>query len=95
MSCAEEPTFDLKLFVAGATPRSLRAVSSVRRFCEARLEGRFHLNVIDVYADPKAARTHQIVALPTLLKLAPAPRRLFVGDMADLRPLARGLGLCD
>ncbi len=87
--------FQFRLFVSGATPRSLRAVSAVRKLCETKLAGRFSLEVVDVYKEPAAARRHQIVALPTLLKLAPDPRRLFVGDMSNLRPLAAGLGLVE
>ena len=85
--------FRLRLFVSGATPRSMRAVASVRKFCETKLLGRYSLEVVDIYRNPSAAREHQIVALPTLLKLAPVPKRLFVGDMADTAPLAVGLGL--
>jgi circadian clock protein KaiB len=81
------------LFVSGATPRSMRTVAAVRRLCEKWLQGRYSLEVIDAFRDPVAARERQIVALPTLLRLAPTPRRLFVGDMSDERPLAAGLGL--
>jgi circadian clock protein KaiB len=85
--------FQLRLFVSGATPRSLRAVAAVRRLCEASLAGRYTLDVIDIYRDPMAARQNQIVAVPTLLKMAPIPKRLFVGDMTNTAPLAVGLGL--
>jgi circadian clock protein KaiB len=85
--------FRLRLFVSGATPRSMRAVAAVRKLCEAALAGRYTLDVIDIYRDPLAARLNQIVAVPTLLKLSPAPKRLFVGDMSDTAPLAAGLGL--
>lgn len=83
----------LRLFVSGAGPRSLRAVATVRRLCEAALPGRYTLEVIDIYRDPLAARAHQIVAVPTLIKAAPVPRRLFIGDMSDAAALAAGLGL--
>ena len=85
--------FRLRLFVSGATPRSMRAVAAVRKLCEAKLAGRYSLEVVDIYRNPGSAREHQIVALPTLLKLAPVPKRLFVGDMSDTAPLAAGLGL--
>ena len=83
----------LRLFVSGATPRSMRAIATVRKLCEARLTGGYSLEVIDIFRNPGAARENQIVALPTLLKLAPVPKRLFVGDMSDTSPLAAGLGL--
>ncbi|MEO5375009.1 MAG: circadian clock KaiB family protein [Alphaproteobacteria bacterium] len=85
--------FRLRLFVSGATPRSMRAIAAVRRLCEARLAGRYSLDVIDIYRDPEAARRNQIVAVPTLMRDSPVPRRLFVGDMTDTAPLAAGLGL--
>lgn len=86
-------SFDLRLFVSGATPRSMRAVAAVRRLCEASLAGRYTLEVIDIYQNPIAVRQYQIVAVPALVKLAPPPRRIFIGDMADTGPLAAGLGL--
>ena len=85
--------FRFRLFVSGATPRSMRAIATVRKLCEAKLTGRYSLEVVDIYRNPAAAREHQIIALPTLLKLAPVPRRLFIGDMSDSAPLAAGLGL--
>ena len=85
--------FRLRLFVSGATPRSVRAIATVRKLCEGKLAGRYSLEVVDIYRNPAAARENQIVALPTLLKLAPTPKRLFIGDMSDTAPLAAGLGL--
>lgn len=83
----------LHLFVSGATQRSLRTVATVRRLCDAALPGAYSLNVVDIYRDPAAARQHQIFAVPTLVKTAPLPKRLFVGDLRDLASLAEGLGL--
>ena len=71
----------------------MRAVVAVRKLCEARLAGHYSLEVIDIYRDPQAAREYQIVAVPTLIKLGPTPKRLFVGDLTDIGPLASGLGL--
>ncbi len=81
----------LRLFVSGATAGSMRAVSIVRRVCEERLPGRFSLEVIDIYQHPEAARQYQLVALPALVKLAPSPKRLYIGDMTDIRPLVAEL----
>jgi circadian clock protein KaiB len=85
--------FRLRLFVSGATPRSMRAIATVRKLCVRRASPRYSLEVVDIYRNPSAAREHQIVALPTLLKLAPIPKRLFIGDMSDGARLATGLGL--
>jgi circadian clock protein KaiB len=83
----------LRLFVSGATTRSMRAIAVVRKLCETAAADGYTLEVIDVYQNPAAARENQIVALPTLLKLAPVPKRMFIGDMSDTSPLAAGLGL--
>lgn len=87
--------FQFRLFVSGATPRSTRAISAVRKLCEISLAGRASLVVVDIYREPQEARKYQIVALPTLLKLSPAPKRLFIGDMSDIRPLSAELGLIE
>jgi len=83
----------LVLFVSGATPRSMRTVAAMRKFCEAKLAGRYKLDVIDIYRDPELARANQIVAVPTLLKMAPTPKRMFIGDLTDIAPLVAGLEL--
>jgi len=85
--------YRLLLFVSGATPRSMRAVAAVRNLCDARLPGAYRLDVIDAFLDPVLARDHQILALPTLLRLAPGPTKMFVGDISDPVRLAAGLGL--
>jgi circadian clock protein KaiB len=83
----------LRLFVSGATPRSMRAIALVRKLCEAaRAEG-YTLEVIDIYQDPVAARDNQIVALPTLVRMTPAPKRMFIGDMSESGPLEACLGI--
>ncbi len=91
--CPGQPEYRLRLFVSGATRRSLTAVATVRMVCEAVLAGRYSLEVIDIFRDPLSARAHQVFAVPTLLKLAPSPMRMFVGDMSDTAPLFAGLGL--
>ena len=83
----------LRLFVSGASLRSMRAIAVVRKLCDAKAVEGYNLEVIDIYLNPAAARENQIVALPALLKLAPMPRRLFIGDMSDTALLAAGLGL--
>ncbi len=85
----------LRLFVSGATGRSMRAIAVVRKLCETAAAEGYTLEVIDIYQNPTAARENQIVALPTLLKLAPVPKRMFIGDMSDTAPLVAGLGLPD
>ena len=83
----------LRLFVSGATPRSVRAVDNLRRLLEAARLAGYDLQVIDIYQDPQAARDHQVVAAPTLVKLRPAPVRRIIGDLSDRRRVLSGLGL--
>jgi circadian clock protein KaiB len=83
----------LRLFVAGHTRRSLRAVRNIMRVCEQHLSGRFDLEIVDVYEHPEKAVEYQLVAAPTLVKLSPAPARRMVGDMSDCDRVLAGLGL--
>lgn len=83
----------LKLYVAGATARSLRAIANLRAICEQFLKGRYDLEVVDVYRRPARLRTDQIVAVPTLIKKLPVPLRLLVGDLSRTELVLQGLGL--
>ena len=83
--------FHLRLFVSGTTPRSTRAIETMRRLCETYLQGRHTLEVIDIYQNPQAARDDQIIAVPTLVKRLPAPLRKYIGDLSDNERLLRGL----
>jgi circadian clock protein KaiB len=75
--------YSLRLFVAGATDRSIQAVQRVRELCNTELKGRCTLEVIDIYQQPALARTHQIVATPTLIIELPAPVRRFIGNLSN------------
>jgi circadian clock protein KaiB len=83
----------LRLYVIGATPRSTRAVVNARRFCEEHLKGRYRLEIVDIADNIAMATRDQIVAAPTLLRLAPLPLRRFIGDMSDVGHLRASLGL--
>jgi circadian clock protein KaiB len=83
----------LRLYVAGTTPRSARAIANLKELCEAHLKGRFELEVIDIYLHPKLMEGDQIVAAPTLLKRRPPPLRRFVGDLSDMDRVLVGLDL--
>jgi len=74
----------LRLFVAGATERSRQAVRRVRQLCEEELKDNSTLEVIDIYQQPKLARTNQIVATPTLIKEFPRPERRFIGNLLNI-----------
>jgi circadian clock protein KaiB len=85
--------YALRLYVTGLTPRSTRAIGSVREVCEQHLAGQYELEIIDVYQQPGRITEDQIVAIPTLVRLHPRPQRFLVGDMSDRRRLLAGLGL--
>jgi circadian clock protein KaiB len=83
----------LRLYVAGMTPRSRQAVTNIKRICEEHLKGRYDLQVIDLYQQPKLAEREQIVAAPTLIKQLPLPLRKFIGDLSDTEKVLVGLDL--
>jgi circadian clock protein KaiB len=83
----------LRLYVSGMTPRSTAAISRLKAICEESLEGRYDLEVIDIYQQPDLARGEQIIATPTLLKKLPAPLRRLVGDLSDKERVLLGLDI--
>ena len=83
----------LRLYVAGTTPQSTRAILNAQRLCETHLEGRYRLEVIDIYQRPVLARDEQIIAVPTLVRLLPEPLRKLVGDLSDAERVLIGLDL--
>ncbi|MCC7564827.1 MAG: circadian clock KaiB family protein [Methanomicrobiaceae archaeon] len=83
----------LRLYVAGMTPRSQRAIENVKAICETHLSGRYDLEVIDVYQQPERAGEAQVVAAPTLIKQLPLPLQRLIGDMSDKDRVLVGLGI--
>lgn len=83
----------LRLYVAGLMPKSMLAIANMKRICEENLEGRYELEVIDLYQQPQLAQGDQIVAVPTLIKKLPTPLRRIIGDMSDTERVLVGLDL--
>ena len=83
----------LRLYVTGMTPRSARAIKNLQAICDEYLEGRFDLEVIDIYQQPVLAKGEQIIAAPTLIKQLPLPMRRIIGDMSDRERVLIGLDL--
>jgi circadian clock protein KaiB len=81
----------LRLYVTGTTPASQRAIERVREICEEHLQGRYQLEVIDIYQLPALAKDEQIIATPTLIKVLPAPLRRFIGDLSKIERILFGL----
>ncbi len=93
----EEPDapeiWQLRLYVAGQTPKSQEALSNLKRICEEHLHGRYTIEVVDLMENPHLARDHQIVALPTLVRKLPPPIRKIIGTLADEERVLLGLDI--
>lgn len=83
----------LRLYVAGQSPRSLRAFENLKELCETHLAGRYQIEIIDLMENPKLARGDQIVAVPTLVRKLPEPVRKIIGDLSDSDRVLVGLDL--
>lgn len=90
---ADDERFILRLFVTGTTVRSQHAIANMRRICKEHLDGRYDLQVIDVYQEPEKTRDLQIIATPTLVKVLPEPLRRIIGDLSDEEKVLAGLNL--
>jgi circadian clock protein KaiB len=85
--------YKLRLFITGASPNSLRAISNLNEICQTHLKGQYEIEIIDIYQQPTIAQTEQVLALPMLLKSSPGPVRRLIGDMSDTKKVLRGLGI--
>jgi len=90
---AANPEWDLRLYVAGQTPKSIAAFANLKRLCETHLAGRYKIEVIDLLENPQLARGDQIVAIPTLVRKLPEPMRKIIGDLSDTERVLVGLQL--
>ena len=81
----------LRLYVAGQTPRSVTAIDNLERICHEHLEGRYEVEVIDLLKNPRLARDHQILAVPTLVRQIPHPARKIIGDLSNVERVLVGL----
>jgi len=83
--------YDLRLYVAGQTPRSLQAFANLKRICEEHLAGRYRIEVIDLLQNPQLAKGDQILAIPTLVRTLPEPVRKIIGDLSNTDRVLIGL----
>jgi circadian clock protein KaiB len=86
-------TWNLRLYVAGQSTKCMAAVRNLNQFCESHLAGRYHIEVVDLLLNPRLAREHQIVAIPTLVRKLPEPLRRLVGDLTNTERMLVGLDL--
>jgi circadian clock protein KaiB len=90
---ASHETWNLRLYVAGQTPRSLSALTNLKRLCESRLAGRYSIEIVDLLQQPERARMDQILAIPTLVRRLPEPMRKIIGDLSNTDRVLVGLDL--
>jgi len=88
-----QKTWDLRLYVAGQTPKSLAAFANLKKICEEHLAGQYHIEVIDLLKNPQLASGDQILAIPTLVRKLPEPIRKIIGDLSDTERVLVGLNL--
>lgn len=87
------PKWDLRLYVAGPTPKSIMALRNLQRLCEEHLAGQYRIEVIDLLQNPQLAKGDQILAVPTLVRKLPEPIRKIIGDLSNTERVLIGLDL--
>jgi len=85
--------WNLRLYVAGQTPRSLTAFKNLKDICEEYLKGKYHIEVVDLMENPTLARGDQILAVPTLVRKLPEPIRKIIGDLSNTERVLVGLDI--
>ena len=88
-----EKAWQLRLYVAGQTPKSLTAFANLKRICEEYLEGKYRIEVIDLMVNPQLAKGDQILALPTLVRRLPDPMKKIIGDLSNTERVLVGLDI--
>src|SRR5436190_22820673 len=85
--------WELRLYVAGQTPKSLAAFANLKRLCEEHLAGKYRIEIVDLLKDPALAKGDQILAIPTLVRKLPEPIRKIIGDLSDTERVLVGLDI--
>jgi circadian clock protein KaiB len=88
-----DDTWQLRLYVAGQTPKCLKAFANLKQICEEHLAGKYRIEIIDLMVNPQLARGDQILAIPTLVRNLPQPVRKIIGDLSDTERVLVGLDL--
>ncbi len=86
-------TYQLRLYVAGQTPKSVLAFANLKQICEEHLQGRYEIEIIDLLENPQLARGDQILAVPTLVRRLPEPIKKIIGDLSNTERVLVGLDL--
>ncbi|MEQ8972390.1 MAG: circadian clock protein KaiB [Coleofasciculus sp. C1-SOL-03] len=85
--------WQLRLYVAGQTPKSIKAFANLKKICEEHLSGQYHIEVIDLLENPQLAKGDKIVAIPTLVRKLPPPLKQIIGDLSNTEKVLVGLDL--
>jgi circadian clock protein KaiB len=85
--------WNLRLYVAGTTPKCVKAFANLKKICEERLAGRYHIEVVDLLEAPQLAKGDQILAIPTLVRKLPEPIKKIIGDLSNTERVVVGLDL--
>ena len=88
-----EEVWELRLYVAGHTPKSIAAFDNLKKICEEHLKGKYHIEVIDLLKNPQLAKGDQIIAVPTLVRKLPEPLKKIIGDLSNTMRVLVGLDL--
>jgi circadian clock protein KaiB len=92
-SSATAEQWELRLYTAGQTPKSILAFNNLKRICEEHMPGRYQIEIVDLMRNPRLAKEDQIVAIPTLVRKLPQPLRKIIGDLSDTERTLVGLQL--
>ena len=92
-SADQTESWNMRLYIAGQTPKSLRALANLKEICETYLAGKYHIEIVDLLTNPQQASGDQILALPTLIRKLPEPVRKIIGDLSNTERVLVGLDL--
>ena len=90
---AAKPTWDLRLYIAGRSPKSMAALANLNTICEQYLKGKYKITVIDLLKHPQLAKDDQILALPTLVRMLPEPMKAIIGNLSNIERVLVGFDL--
>jgi circadian clock protein KaiB len=88
-----EQTWELRLYIAGKTPKSVSALNNLNKYCEEHLQGKYKIEIIDLLLEPQRAEVDQIFAVPTLVRKVPVPIRKIIGDLSNEEKVLVGLNI--
>lgn len=93
MDTLDDQTWELRLYIAGKTPKSVTALNNLKKYCEEHLQGKYKIEVVDLLVQPQLAEGDQIFAVPTLVRKVPVPIRKIIGDLSNEEKVLVGLNI--